>query len=391
MNVLFISNDPSIFDPESPARARMRAYAHEIGTLHILSRGKSGKGSNEIIREEVPEGGTLVLYPAGISIMSAKNPFMLLKLIQRARKIIQEEKIELVSAQDPFEYGWVAMQAAKGTNARLHIQAHTDPFSQWFTRVKIIHSSQVRMPLINKVRQWLADQVLPHADGIRTVSKRVQESLIDRYGSKIPYPSMIPIAVSAQVPPPLSLPEHPFTFALITVGRLEPEKRVEDSLVALSKIHTRYPEAGLIILGDGSERKKLEQYAKQLNLGSSVLFLGHTPDAWRMMQSAQAYIQSSGYEGYSRTLLEAALARVPIVTTDVGIVGEVFRGYEDVFAAPPGDPTELAVHIVSLIEDSAVGKQLVANAEKAARAHLASVHTSPADIAQDLRNTLTKQ
>ena len=37
IKVLFISNDPAIFDAESSVRARMRAYAKEIGTLHIIS------------------------------------------------------------------------------------------------------------------------------------------------------------------------------------------------------------------------------------------------------------------------------------------------------------------------------------------------------------------
>ena len=381
MNVLFISNDPSIFEDTSPARGRMRAYAKEIGSLHIISQSKT----SEVMQEEIEGGATLSLYPIHIKMKLGRRYFLFKQIIKRAKEIITTEGIQIVSAQDPFEYGLAALKAIEGTNVKFHVQVHTDPFSRWFTHVKIIYSSEVKMPLINRVRQRMADKVLPRAHAVRVVSKRVQESLVARYGNRIPIPVVIPIAVSADIPPAMPLPPHNFTFALITVGRLEPEKRIQDSLRALANISLRYPSVGMFVVGEGSERKNLEDYTKRLGLTSKVHFLGHIDNAWGMMQSAQAYIQSSGYEGYSRTLLEAALARVPIITTDVGIVGEVFKGYEELLSAPPGDPSNLAAHIVGLVEDNEARHQFVINAEKAARDHLASVHTSPADIAADLR------
>jgi glycosyltransferase involved in cell wall biosynthesis len=388
MNVLFISNDPSIFDDASPARARMRAYAKEVGVLHIISQCAARHKFSDVITEDVGDGKLLVLHPIYILTNLGKRYRLFKRIVELAKEVIAKEQIQIVSAQDPFEYGLAALRAATGTSAKLHIQVHTDPFSLWFTRVKIIYSSEVKMPVINRVRQSIADQVLPQAHGIRVVSKRVHESLMSRYGSRIPVPTLIPIAVSSEVPKPMLLPDHPFTFALITVGRLEPEKRIQDTLQALARIRLRYPTVGLFVVGEGSQRKNLEHYARKLKLTKNVQFLGHIDNAWGMMQNAQAYIQSSGYEGYSRTLLEAALARTPIITTDVGIVGEVFRGYEDVLAAPPGDPTSLAAHIVGLVEDNQARHQFVMNAEKSARDHLVHTHTTPADIAADLRRLL---
>ena len=320
--------------------------------------------------------------------MHGRKPFVFLKILTLARRIIRNEQIQLVSAQDPFEYGWIAMKAVQGTGAKLHIQIHTDPFSRWFTKVKILYSTQVRMPSINKVRQRLADTVLPQADGIRVVSERVKDSLTKRYGNRIPVPTVIPVVVSADVPPPVALPPHDFSFVLIYVGRFEPEKRIEDILRALAQIHHQYPSVGFIAVGGGKEQVKLEAYTKRLGLEKNVQFHPYTNDAWGYMQNANAYIQASGYEGYGRTLLEAALAHIPIITTDVGIVGEVFKGYEDVLPAAPGDPSSLVAHIRGLVEDNAIRRQLADNAEKAARLHLAQVHNSPVDIAEDLRRSL---
>ena len=371
MKVLFVSNDPMIFDAASAARGRMRAYAAAIGELHIIS------SANKDAREE--QDGNLFLYP-----VNAWKIFRIRAFAKRARELILAHGIEVVSAQDPFEHGFAALRAAQGTGAKLHIQVHTDFLSPWFVRSGNWMSPSVRMPFLNRWRRRIADRVLPRADGIRTVSERVKASLVERYGSSIPKPSVIPVSVDERVPPPVRLPAHDFTFALITVGRLEPEKRIEDIIAALKLVSNQYPMIGLFIVGEGSERGRLERMTRTLGLADKVIFLGERADARALVASAQAFIQASAYEGYGRTLVEAALAKTPIITTDVGIVGEVFKGYEDVLSAPVADPTALSLHIVGLIEDNAVRHELPLRAEASALAHLASVGDIPARITEDL-------
>lgn len=357
MRTLFVSNDPTIFDTESASRRRMRAYAAAIGELHVLS--SAGKDAKE------EQDGNLFLHP-----IHSWKILRVRALALRAHALILKHGIEVVSAQDPFEHGLAALRAISGTSAKLHIQVHTDFLSPWFVRSGNWRSPRVRMPLLNRYRQSIADRVLLAADGIRTVSERVKASLVERYGNRIPEPTVIPITVSAEVPERALLPAHPFTFALIAVGRLEPEKRIEDILAALALVAKQYPMVGLFIVGEGRERGRLERMTRSLGLEKHVIFLGERADARALMGSAQAFIQASAYEGYGRTLIEAALARVPIITTDVGIVGEVFKGYEDVLAVPVADPTALSLSIVGVVEDTSVRLELPMRAEASARAHL---------------------
>jgi glycosyltransferase involved in cell wall biosynthesis len=245
------------------------------------------------------------------------------------------------------------------------------------------------MPFINHLRRRLADQVLPTAAGIRVVSLRIKESLQKRYGTRIVEPAVIPIAVPTALPEPVPLPPHPFQFTLITVGRLEPEKRIEDILYALARLDYRHQNVGLIVVGDGSERGRLERLTRHLGLTDRVLFTGWIEGkALGMLRSAQMYVQASAYEGYGRTLIEAALARLPIVTTDVGIVGEVLRGYEEVLAAPPGDPTNLAAHILGLLNDPQTRELLARAAEAAATKHLSAMGDVPTRIRDDLAKAI---
>lgn len=377
MNLLFVSNDPTIFDAQSAARARMRAYADEAarhgGVLHILSPAP---------RSLEAQDGPLMLHAIRVSRWGRVRA-----LTSHARAIIAAHGIDIVSAQDPFEHGFAALKAIQGTSARLHVQVHTDFLSPWFVRGGIFRSPTVRMPGLNQVRRKLADQVLPQASAVRVVSQRIKDSLVARYGASMEAASVIPISVPDTVPPAVPLPSNPFTFTLITVSRLEPEKRIQDIIEAIAQLASRYPRLGLVVVGEGSQRALLAAYAKKRSIANRVQFLGERPDATGLMQSAQAYIQASAYEGYGRTLIEAALAKIPIITTDVGIVGEVFKGYETILAAPPGDPAQLAFNIRWLLEDLPARKELVTKAELAARAHLAAQHTAPADIIADILRT----
>ncbi len=375
MKVLFISNDPTIFDATSSVRARMRAYAALMEELHIISTAGPG------VHEE--QEGNLFLHPVHVWKL-----FRVHTLTKRAHALILEYDINVVSAQDPFEHGLAALRAVHGTSAKLHIQVHTDFLSPWFVNSGNWRSPRVRMPFLNRYRRRIADQVLPMASGIRVVSERIKLSLLERYGSRISEPSVIPVMVDATVPKPVRLPAHDFTFALISVGRLEPEKRIEDILAALKLVMLHYPMVGLFIVGGGNERRKLERIARSLGIRNNVIFLGNRPDARGLMAHAQAFIQASAYEGYGRTLIEAALAKVPVITTDVGIVGEVFKGYEDVLAVPVADPTALSLAIVGFIEDVAVRQGLPMRAEAAARAHLAAVGDIPTRIVADLKQIL---
>ncbi len=75
MKVLFISNDPSVFDPQSATRARMRTYATAIGELHILSSAPRGSARTD--------EGTLHLHP-----VFAPKLFRIRALTKLARALV---------------------------------------------------------------------------------------------------------------------------------------------------------------------------------------------------------------------------------------------------------------------------------------------------------------
>lgn len=360
MNVLFIANDRLVFKEGESVRARMREYAALFGELHIIVR---HPGGGDVVKD-----GPLTLYPVGGGTLLG---FM--HMIRAARRIIRAEGIEVVSAQDPFEQGFVAMRAVSGTDAKLHIQIHTDFLSPHFRG------------FLNRIRVFLADMTLPRADGIRVVSSRIAHSIKKRYGERLPEPSVIPITVRPELPEAIPLPPHEFRFAFLTIARLEKEKRIEDILRALADIPQ---EAGLIVVGDGSARGSLEALARMLGLSKRVVFTGWRRDSLALLRSADAYVQSSAYEGYGRTLIEAALASLPIITTDVGIAGDILRDGREALVVPVGNISALTDSMSRLVRDEALRSRLRVAAGKAAHEHLAAAGDLASRVCDDLERLI---
>lgn len=371
MKALFITNDPTILDPGSSGHTHARDNALAVGELHALITGS--------FREERDEGSLRIHVVKG-------GLFPHRALRAEAARLIRKHGIQALWAQDPFELGLVASDLAQAHQIPFYVSVHTDFLSPWYTtRTGLFRSAHASIPKKNKKRLALASRILPRAAGIRVMSERLKKALVERYGNRIKEPAVIPVAVTLAPPEPASFP-FSFPFTLMAAGRLDAGRRVVDIIDALGKIKDRYPGVGLYVVGDGPERARLERQARRLGLAERVIFLGERRDTWGLMRSANAYVQASAHEGYGRRILQAALARIPIITTDVGIVGEVFQGYDDVLAFPPGDPAALAVHIVGLMEDGQARQLLAMNAEESAKRFLRDAGNIPERVAAFLRS-----
>jgi glycosyltransferase involved in cell wall biosynthesis len=122
-------------------------------------------------------------------------------------------------------------------------------------------------------------------------------------------------------------------FRMLSVSRLEPNKRIDWILHALSRpnlpardILAKTP-WHLDIVGDGSERSKLENQARLLGLESRVTFLGHVSDERleELYDEASIFLMPA-FQGYGLPALEALSRRVPVVMhRDSGVSEILYR------------------------------------------------------------------
>ncbi|MAG12663.1 hypothetical protein CL630_02505 [bacterium] len=181
---------------------------------------------------------------------------------------------------------------------------------------------------------------------MRVVSKRIKDSLIKELniaGEKI---STLPIFVDAQKiknAQPALIPKQ-YDFTILWVGRFEKEKNCALAIKAFSKFAKKYPNVGLVIIGDGSERKVLESRIKNHELGNNVIMEGWQDDIYGYYKSADVLLVTSWYEGYGMNMVEARIAGIPVVAPDVGVVEEVGAYITD------RTPQEIARALVQLHE-----------------------------------------
>jgi glycosyltransferase involved in cell wall biosynthesis len=112
---------------------------------------------------------------------------------------------------------------------------------------------------------------------------------------------------------------------------------------------------------------ELQGRAAELGLEGRVRFLGQRQDVPDLLQAADVYCQpNTASEGFSLVFLEACLARLPIVTTDLGSAREIVDDQTGRLI-PAGATERLAGALAELVKDAALRRRLGAAGERRAR------------------------
>jgi len=126
-------------------------------------------------------------------------------------------------------------------------------------------------------------------------------------------------------------------FVIGTVARLDATK----DTMTLARAFARLPGHDglrLLIVGDGDERPRLERFAAENGLASSIIFTGLRHDVPRLLGAMNVFALPSLSEGMPLTVLEAMAARLPVVATNVGALPEmVEEGATGFLVAPQHD------------------------------------------------------
>lgn len=103
----------------------------------------------------------------------------------------------------------------------------------------------------------------------------------------------------------------------VSVGRLIPSKGFDELIAAFSKLKKVYPQAQLQIAGDGITKDSLSKLIHKEELSSSVRLLGSVQDIPNLLETADFLVFPSHYEGLPGVLIEAMMAKVPIICSDI--------------------------------------------------------------------------
>ena len=139
---------------------------------------------------------------------------------------------------------------------------------------------------------------------------------------------------------------------IVSVGRLVPWKGMPGLIDAMTTVQDEFPDAMLLIAGDGPDRDALERFSHaRLKKGGLLLGPLSHPDTLALIRDADIFVLNSTYEGLSHLLIEALALGKPIIATSVGGNPELIEDGKNGLLIPVGDRTALAEAIVHLLKN----------------------------------------
>ena len=151
-------------------------------------------------------------------------------------------------------------------------------------------------------------------------------------------------------------------FVLGYVGRLSAEKGLKYLLMACADLVASGVPLRALIIGEGPQRKELEQLSTQLGLGDRVLFAGFQEEVPEWLHCMDVFVLPSLTEGTPMALLEAMAHGVPTVASTVGGVPQVIKHGETGILVSPGRAEEISRTTLALFGDPAARQKLAENA-----------------------------
>jgi len=144
-------------------------------------------------------------------------------------------------------------------------------------------------------------------------------------------------------------------------GRLSREKGVDVLINAFQRVVAQLPDARLLILGDGPERKELEKLAAKLALGSNVQFQGHVSqsEVERQLEHAWVHVVPSRLmEPFGIAAIEAMMRGTAVVASDAGGLAEIVDHDRTGLLVPLADEEGMAAALVRVLADCPLAEEM---------------------------------
>jgi len=136
--------------------------------------------------------------------------------------------------------------------------------------------------------------------------------------------------------------------------RLTEQKGIPYLIRAMPEVLQKFPDATLVIAGDGPMAPELKKETTKLGLENHVLFIGPRLDIPEILKLFDIYVLPSVWEGLPMVILEAMAARCPIIATDVGGVRNVIANGLNGSIVEPRNSSVLSAEIIKLLSNKAL-------------------------------------
>lgn len=215
---------------------------------------------------------------------------------------------------------------------------------------------------------------IEHSDAVTAVSESLRQDTKTNFESEKEIqviPNFVDMLLYDQT---VACPKHiaeEDEFVISHISNFRPVKRTDDVIQIFANVRKKV-KARLLLMGDGPDREKSIQLAKDLNVYDSVTFLGKTNEIERILCISDLFLLPSSAESFGLAALEAMAAKTPVISSNTGGLPEVNVHGETGYMCPVGDVEGMSKFALELAQNPERLTEFKANAY--ARAQQFDVH-----------------
>lgn len=208
---------------------------------------------------------------------------------------------------------------------------------------------------VHAVESWLVNE----SDSLITCSASMRDEVGELFGPGLAESYVIRNGIDCGRWPFAQRRPRTGPAQLLYLGRLEYEKGIHDAIAALPRIRRTHPGTTLTVAGEGTQLDWLTEQARKHKVLKATSFVGHLDhDALvDLLHTADAAVLPSHYEPFGIVALEAAATGIPLVTSNVGGLGEAVINGQTGVSYPPRDVAALAAAVRSVLDDPHAAQQ----------------------------------
>ena len=257
-------------------------------------------------------------------------------------KYIRKENPDVVHVHRTTSGFWCAIISQLISEAKVVRTEHGNQKSYTFFQ-NIIHT----------ITQIMSDYVVCNSYDTYENTYPIQKKFVgDEWGVVYNGVDIDRISSASHREPPSPIKKLESQFLVGSVGRLIDPKNYQRLIQAFSLVLEDFPEAHLVLVGDGQNRSRLEREVRTLGLEGRVTFTGllSRDDVFATLYHFDVYVMPSLWEGFCNAVVEAMAAGLPVVSSDISTLREVVG--EVAVYVDPEDPEDIARGIVNLLNEA---------------------------------------
>lgn len=350
-NILYLSKDKEIANLNSLSSNKIGFISKNLGELHVIYPGGMSKKVEK-------RGEHLFVYPTRFKFKLA----FIFEAIQVAFFQVTWRfhfRAQIVYVEDPIWTGIVGYFIAVRKKRPLVVEVNEDMLSSMYR-----FSSVSRF-----IGSMLAGFVISHSNYVIASSNRIKQSILDKYKFMKDVVEVIPRAVDPEKINKTDISKDAKNlfsgpgFIITMAGPFLSNKRVRLAIEIYKRILKRYPRTNLLLIGDGPGANFAKRISLRGRFKGKIVNYKMDEHFHSLLRTSHLFLVTSTYEDSDGYVVDALSASLPVVSTDTGIVREIFSGLKyERYICKTDDAEGIFNKVLELIENVGVRDDFRLNA-----------------------------